>query len=154
MEQRREDDMVDNEGQPVSPAQQAIWDEIKTTKAEVVNCIEKSNRRTRKDHEDEHHHPALTAELMTDLIGSVAVSKRVVDALEGPLKTTLDGRTIRIKEEGMISQVQDIRVEIKEVKTEMKNGVKHRAELTKGQYGLVIAVIGLLGTIAAALLGS
>ncbi len=106
-------------------------------------------------HEDLHHHPPLTeiarslgktpTELMNDFLGAVEVSRRVVDALEGPEMKSLDGSTKRIEEEGLLWQVRDVR-------NQLKNGISHKTTLTRPQWTAIVALIGALGTIAVALI--
>lgn len=117
-----------------------------------------------EEHLRTHHHPPVAeiakqmgktpTQLMTDFIDVVVVSRRVVDALEGPEEAALDGTISRRKEGGLIHKVDTIGEDTAELKADLKNGVKHKLELTKLQYTLAGTVVVTLGGILVALLSN
>lgn len=160
MPERREDDQIDPiTGIPISAAHQAIYEHIDTSCDKVMEHQEELHRKSDEQHEQhirERHHPPLNeiarqlnqtpTQLMEGFIRAMQTSDRVVDALDGPLIMGLDGIEHRDTENGMIAQVRDMQYQL-------RNGVRHKAELTKAQYALAVAAIGALATIAGALIG-
>ncbi len=154
MPDRRVDDLVNDEGEPISLAHKAIYEYIGECKKEIIADRGRVSAEAVAAHVAEHHHPSLAelahqqgktpTELMEELMGAAQMNRRIIDALEGKEVQRLDGRVTRDKDTGLIFQVAEIR-------EEMKDGVKHKAELTKAQWGVVTAAVISLGTIAAAL---
>ena len=141
----------------MSEAHVAIYEHISECRDEMVEEL----HRMQEEHLQIHHHPPVSqlakqmgktpTELMTDFIDVVVVSRRVVDALEGPEEIALDGTASRRKEGGLIHKVDVIGEDTAELKVELKNGVKHKLEISKLQYTLAGTTIITLGTIAVAL---
>jgi AraC-like DNA-binding protein len=111
-------------------------------------------------HEEERHHPPLQSladrlgktptELMEDFIATTEVARMVVDALEGTPRQHMDGSVTR--NGGLIKTVERNSTALQEIKVELKDGVKHKLEITKLQYTLAAGVITALATIAVALI--
>ena len=151
MPERREDDLVGSDGEPVSAAHAAIYLHISECRDEMIEELHRMD----EEHLRTHHHPPVSdiakqmgrtpTQLMTDFIDVVVVSRRVVDALEGPEVLKIDGSTYRKSGEGIIHKVNSI-------EKNMSNGVRHKLEITKLQYGMVGTFLTVLGTIAVALL--
>ena len=151
MPDRREDDLTTPGGEPVSAAHASIYRHISECRDEMIEELHNMG----EEHLRTHHHPPVTemakklgrtpTQLMTDFIDVVVVSRRVVDALEGPEVTGLDGAVQRKTEDGLIDKVDSV------VAT-LGNGVKHKFEITKLQYAFAGTLVVTLGTIAVALL--
>jgi hypothetical protein len=154
MENRRADDKVNGEGEPISAAHQAIYEHITQCRDEIIADRGRISKERIDEHEKLHHHPPLSklaadvgkspTQLMREFIAAAEVSGRVVDALEGPEVTNIAGESHRAEESGLVWQVADIQ-------SQMSNGVRHKAELSKGQWTAITALITALGTIAVGL---
>ena len=151
---RREDDQVDPiTGIPVSAAHEAIYTHIEESCEKIIVHQEELH----KAHLVERHHPSLNkiaaelgqtpTQLMAGFIRSIQTSVRVVEALDGPLVTDLDGKEQRRPEEGLIFKVEDIQ-------TQLSNGIKHKAELSRAQWVFAGIATTALASIAVALIGS
>lgn len=162
-EERRIDDLVRPDGEPISAAHQAIYAHIGECAIEIRAGQEKMHRemeerlsKVHSDHLLEHHHPSIKAiaesmgrtpsELMIEFVEVLPLIPRVVEALDGPEITLLDGTLDRRHEEGLLWQTKDIQ-------KQMRNGIKHKAEMSKAQIAFAGTALTALVTIAAALIG-
>ena len=158
-EQRRADDMVDANGEPISEAHKAIYAHIGECKQELLDkhdaMIDTVTQRAINLHVDNMHHTSLIdlakqtgrtpEQLMQAFVTSIDISERVVTALDGPTVKQIDGTVTRNKEDGLIFQVADMRAD-------MKNGIKHKAVVTGPQWVFLGTLITALATIAVALI--
>lgn len=160
MTDRREDDQLDPiTGIPVSAAHEAIYAHIGECKEDLLvahqSMVDEIDARY-DTHIRERHHPPLNeiaeglgktpGELMSSFIRSIEISDRIVDALDGPEISNLDGTTHREPKDGMIWQVKD-------VQTQLRNGVMHKRAWTTGQWTFAGTALTVLGGILAVLIG-
>jgi hypothetical protein len=153
MPERRLDDRVDGNGDPMSPAHAALMEKVETCKQELIADHANKLSEMEDRHNEERHHPPLNeiakqlgktpTELMGSFITSMQTSERVVDALDGPLVEGLDGHKHRVEEEGVIWQMKDMQ-------DQMKNGIVHKAKLTIPQWTFLgVLVSGIFGILIA-----
>lgn len=121
-------------------------------------------------HESTRHHPPLNAiaqelgktptDLMREFIEATTVSSRMVDALDGPLVVRgVSGVRERDHHQGLIGKVdqlssnqQELIAGQKELKTELRNGIKHKRVWTPAQWVFAGTLVTVLGGILTALL--
>jgi hypothetical protein len=155
MPDRRLDDMVDDNGEPMSEAHQALMRKVEACKDELIADHDDKLRQLEDRHNEKRHHPPLNeiakqlgqtpTQLMEGFIRSMKTSERIVDALDGPLVKGLDGVEHRVTDEGMISQMKDMQFQL-------RNGVRHKAHLTTGQWTFAGTLLTVLGGIFIALI--
>lgn len=159
MTDRREDDKIDPiTGIPISAAHEAIYTHIDESCSKVIANQTKLHADADQKHEQhikERHHPSLNeiakglgqtpTQLMSSFVSSMQTSERIVEALDGPLLLGLDGVERRQLDKGMIAQMNDMQLQL-------RNGVKHKAELTTAQWTVASAGVTALGAIAVALI--
>jgi AraC-like DNA-binding protein len=155
MEERREDDWVGLDGEPLSSAHKAIFEKIEQCKVEIMADRGRISAEAVALHEKHHHHPPLAKlasdagkqpeQLMREFIAAAEVSARVVDALEGEQVKQIDGSLKRNAQTGLVWKVNSI-------EKQMSNGVRHKVEISKLQYTLVGTTVAALATIAVALI--